>query len=159
MEKRIQTERLVLRPLESGDVDWLLRLDSDPEVMRYITDGHPSTRETIEQDLLPRMMNVYPGKPGIGFWAVELEDEPIGWVHLRPDEIDDAEDRSLGYRLMRRHWTMAVCILRRDPALGHVAGGAVDAFAARSRFGAGALRVIGARRGASHFRARADRDS
>jgi RimJ/RimL family protein N-acetyltransferase len=43
----IFTERLVLRPIEEDDVDELVRLDADPEVMRFITGGKPSSREQV----------------------------------------------------------------------------------------------------------------
>ena len=38
----IETERLALRPITMDDVDLLVSLDSDPEVMRYLTGGKPS---------------------------------------------------------------------------------------------------------------------
>ena len=43
----IESERLILRPIAPGDVELLVNLDSDPEVMRYLT-GRPSTRREVE---------------------------------------------------------------------------------------------------------------
>ena len=40
----LETERLILRRLTENDVDHLFELDSDPEVMRYLTGGVPHTR-------------------------------------------------------------------------------------------------------------------
>jgi RimJ/RimL family protein N-acetyltransferase len=40
----VGTERLILRPLRPEDVDELVALDADPEVMRLITGGRPSSR-------------------------------------------------------------------------------------------------------------------
>ena len=35
----IETERLLLRPFASGDLDALARINSDPEVVRYLYYG------------------------------------------------------------------------------------------------------------------------
>ena len=40
-----QTGRLRLRRFATADVDNLVALDSDPEVMRYLTNGKPTPRE------------------------------------------------------------------------------------------------------------------
>lgn len=41
----VETERLVLRQFTEDDVDMLVELDSDPEVMHFITGGRPTPRE------------------------------------------------------------------------------------------------------------------
>ena len=41
----LETERLLLRRFTADDVDDLVQLDSDPEVMHYITGGRPTSRE------------------------------------------------------------------------------------------------------------------
>jgi [ribosomal protein S5]-alanine N-acetyltransferase len=43
----LETNRLILRNLTQDDVDDLVRLDSDPEVMRFINGGIATTREAI----------------------------------------------------------------------------------------------------------------
>ena len=40
------TERLVLRRFTDADLDLLVELDGDPEVMRYITGGRPTSRRS-----------------------------------------------------------------------------------------------------------------
>ncbi len=42
MQIFLETERLVLRQFTEDDVDNLVELDSDPEVMRFITGGRPT---------------------------------------------------------------------------------------------------------------------
>ena len=37
----LETERLILRRFTAADADLLVELDSDPEVMRYLTGGLP----------------------------------------------------------------------------------------------------------------------
>ena len=38
MDVLLETARLVLRPFTGDDADELVELDSDPEVMRYLTE-------------------------------------------------------------------------------------------------------------------------
>jgi RimJ/RimL family protein N-acetyltransferase len=52
----LRTERLTLRPLRESDVDKLIELDSDPEVMRFISEGIATPPEVIRDDVLPRML-------------------------------------------------------------------------------------------------------
>jgi RimJ/RimL family protein N-acetyltransferase len=40
----LETERLALRPFAEADVDHLVDLDSDPEVMRFLGGGRPTSR-------------------------------------------------------------------------------------------------------------------
>ena len=101
----LETARLRLRQFTSDDVDRLVELDSDPEVMRYITYGKPSTREFYVDEVLPRWFRIYRETPLLGYWAAEdrvLRDFH-GWFHLRPDRID-AGEQELGYRLRRASW-------------------------------------------------------
>ncbi len=97
-----QTPRLILRQFNESDAPLVLKLNSDPEVVKYI---HEPTLETFDQAkniitdiILPQYQN------NLGRWAVHTKDdhEFIGWCGLkyRPglDEID------LGYRLMQKNW-------------------------------------------------------
>jgi RimJ/RimL family protein N-acetyltransferase len=99
------TERLKLRRLCADDVTQLIALDSDPEVMRFISKGEPRTRAEFERVFLPRMLGYWRPWPPQGFWVAHLQDgdEFVGWFHLRPDKIDPGE-MELGYRLTRTSW-------------------------------------------------------
>jgi RimJ/RimL family protein N-acetyltransferase len=101
----LETERLRLRRLTPADLDRLVELDSDPEVMRYISKGRPTSREVLERMHLPRMLGWYQRGPHQGFWVVEERagDPFLGWFHLRPDLLEPA-DMELGYRLKRDAW-------------------------------------------------------
>lgn len=98
---QLQTPRLRLRRLVRGDLEDLLALDADPEVMRFISGGVPSTREQYESSLLDRM-TAYDDQP-FGFAAAHQDDAFVGWFHLRPS-VADAEVLELGYRLRRAAW-------------------------------------------------------
>lgn len=101
----LETERLRLRRFTADDVDRLVELDSDPEVMRYITYGVPTPRERYEREILPRWFALYESTPLLGYWAAELRADGsfLGWFHLRPDRFDGGE-QELGYRLGRSAW-------------------------------------------------------
>jgi RimJ/RimL family protein N-acetyltransferase len=52
---QLRTDRLLLRRLTAEHLDDLVELDSDPEVMRYISNGEPNSRERYVSELLPHM--------------------------------------------------------------------------------------------------------
>ena len=101
----LETDRLRLRRFTPEDVDLLVELDSDPEVMRYITYGAPTPRDSYVNVYMPRWFAIYESQPGFGYFAAELRasGEFIGWFHLRDDRIEP-EYVELGYRLRRAAW-------------------------------------------------------
>jgi RimJ/RimL family protein N-acetyltransferase len=101
----LETTRLALRRFRGDDVDRLVELDSDPEVMRYITYGVPTPRETYVDTILPRWFQIYEESPLLGYWAAERigSGEFLGWFHLRTDRFEP-EYLELGYRLRRAVW-------------------------------------------------------
>ncbi|SDX68844.1 Protein N-acetyltransferase, RimJ/RimL family [Amycolatopsis xylanica] len=102
----LETERLVLRRFTSGDVDNLVGLDGDPEVMRYLTGGKPTSLEEIRDDYLPAFLSYYDRFDGYGFWAAieKATGEFLGWFHFRPQPSDAPDDVELGYRLRKSAW-------------------------------------------------------
>lgn len=102
----LTTERLVLRQFTSADADLLVELDSDPEVMHFITGGQPTPRREIEEEVLPRFLEYYEQFEGYGFWAA-LERSTghfLGWFHFRPAKDAPPDEPELGYRLRRSAW-------------------------------------------------------
>ncbi len=101
----LQTKRMYLRQFRAEDAQWLFELDSDPEVMRFITKGQPTPLARIQNEVIPRFLEYQKQSPPRGFWAAHLRetDEFIGWFHLRPDRIVP-EEMELGYRLKRSVW-------------------------------------------------------
>ena len=104
----LRTARLALRRFTTSDVDLLVELDSDPEVMRFITGGVPTPRAIVERDVLPRVLRDYERLGGLGWWAAELLGERggefVGWLGLRPPGPDRLDEPELGYRLRRAAW-------------------------------------------------------
>jgi RimJ/RimL family protein N-acetyltransferase len=102
----LETDRLVLRRFTDADVDNLVDLDSDPEVMRYLTGGRPTTREEIEGEVLPAFLAWYERSVGYGYWAAveKASGQFLGWFHLWPPEGVPLDEPELGYRLRRSAW-------------------------------------------------------
>jgi RimJ/RimL family protein N-acetyltransferase len=102
----LETERLVLRRFTEDDVANLVELDGDPEVMRFVNGGRPTSREEIEDDVLPALLEHYERYAGAGFWAAIEKPTGlfVGWFHLRPAEGAPPGEVELGYRLRRSAW-------------------------------------------------------
>jgi RimJ/RimL family protein N-acetyltransferase len=97
------TARMLLRPVAATDLNAFIELDSDPEVMRFITGGKAHTLSDYKGGLLDRMM-AYLGQPFGFFSAFGRETESfLGWFHLRPSVADETM-LELGYRLRRPSW-------------------------------------------------------
>lgn len=103
-----QTERMHLVRLSDAHLDDLLALDSDPEVMRFIT-GKPSTRDDyVKAGGFLERMTCYDDQPH-GFLAAYVRESSggaerfVGWFHLRPS-VFDPDVLELGYRLRREVW-------------------------------------------------------
>jgi RimJ/RimL family protein N-acetyltransferase len=106
----LETARLYLRRFTTEDAPLLCVLDSDPEVMRYISKGEPTPLSRIRSRILPAWLGYYEAHEHLGFWAAHERDTHlfIGWFHLRPTRLHPArlppEDMELGYRLRRNAW-------------------------------------------------------
>jgi RimJ/RimL family protein N-acetyltransferase len=105
-QQTLHTERLTLVPLADEHLEWEVELDSDPEVMRFLS-GRASTREEVEAAHARRIAAAQK-VDGLGFWVGLTDDEFVGWWILQPahgpDQPNDPDVADLGYRLLQRHW-------------------------------------------------------
>jgi RimJ/RimL family protein N-acetyltransferase len=103
----LETQRLVLRRFTTADADNLFDLNADPQVMHYINGGLPTSREEVEQRILPAFLAYYESSAGYGFWAVieKSTGDFLGWFHFRP-RLDNPVpgEVELGYRLRQSAW-------------------------------------------------------
>jgi RimJ/RimL family protein N-acetyltransferase len=112
----IQTERLLLRPLERGDLEWYARFQVDPHVTRYLTPGGRTLDGDEAARLFERALRVYP-TDGFGHLAVVRKDDrtPIGRCGLLVWEVDPwrpsshaeatrATEVEIGWMLGRDYW-------------------------------------------------------
>jgi RimJ/RimL family protein N-acetyltransferase len=102
----LETDRLTLRQFTDDDVDNLYDLNSDPEVMRYLSGGRPTPREVLRDEIIPFHLGVYERLDRLGTWAAESAGtgEFLGWFHFRPGPDADNTNIDLGYRLRRAAW-------------------------------------------------------
>jgi RimJ/RimL family protein N-acetyltransferase len=125
VEGGLATERLRLRRPRPDDIDALVKLDDDPEVMRWLSGGQATPRSVIEDVVLPGLLATDPLRPWLGAWVIEDPDGAfLGWVTLRPMDAAVPTCASLGYRLRRAAWGKGIAteashaVLRRAFAEG-----------------------------------------
>ena len=102
----LETERLVLRRFTMADVDNLADLDADPDVMRFVNGGVPTSRDEIETEFLPAFLGYYQRYQQYGFWAAieRSTADFLGWFHFRPRDPSAPDHAELGYRLRKSAW-------------------------------------------------------
>src|SRR5690349_6924779 len=102
----LRTSRLLLVPLTDDHLELEVELDSDPEVLRYIS-GRAHTREEVVASHR-RRMELAARVDGLGYWVAYAGDEFAGLMFLPPahgeDQPDDPTVCDLGYRFLRRFW-------------------------------------------------------
>jgi RimJ/RimL family protein N-acetyltransferase len=102
----IETSRLVLRRPVAEDVHALAEMNADPEVMKYIGEGHVRTFQQTAAGI-QRAIGEW-DEHEYGLFSMNRRDtgDYIGWVTLAepaflPEVLPAVE---IGWRLARRHW-------------------------------------------------------
>lgn len=104
------SERLKFRLMDSQDAQALWQLDQDPQVMKYLNGGKPTSMEQVNSVFIPRMEKYRDDKLGWGIWQVsdKVTDEYLGWVLIRPmaffTESPNFKDLELGWRFFQSTW-------------------------------------------------------
>lgn len=111
---RLETERLILRKPELGDLDGYAELWSDPEVVRYLS-GTTITRDEVPA-AIERMLGHWE-RHGLGLFSVlRKEDEqlvgrvgyllwdPDRWVNGIYEELDGELELEVGWTTVRSLW-------------------------------------------------------
>lgn len=107
MAEYLETDRLLLRHFTENDAELLVELDSDSEVMRYLSGGVPTPPERIHREVLPRLLGQYEkwdGRFGLVAAHERAGGEFIGWFILRPKADGPTDEVELGYRLRKAAW-------------------------------------------------------
>lgn len=103
-QQDLRSERLTLVPLAEEQLPFLVELNSDPVVLRFLFTRALTPVETEER--LHRWITEARG--GLGMWVGYAGGEPIGlWMLKCPDDHRGEgrpEAAELGYRLPQRHW-------------------------------------------------------
>jgi RimJ/RimL family protein N-acetyltransferase len=105
MKVYLETARLILREFTASDLDPLIDLNSDPEVMRYLTGGLPLSADHIRHEVLPLFLRLHSESQAFGYWAAVAREtgEFLGWFQFRP-KATPVEGIELGYRFKRAAW-------------------------------------------------------
>lgn len=94
-------------PLDKEEV---FQIDQDPEVMRYITGGKVTTRTSLNEVFIPRILSYTEVNKGYGMWRVSLlnQTDCIGEVIARPMHFASSSphyhDIELGWRFKKVYW-------------------------------------------------------
>ncbi len=159
------TERLVLRSWRPSDRAPFARLNADPEVVRFLSDGVPFTR--AQSDELLDAIEAHWHEHGFGLWCAARREDPdecLGFMGLAvpsflPSVLPAVE---VGWRLARPAWGRGLATEGARASLRH-AFGELDLEAVISIIDPANLRSIrvaeklGMRRGAAHVHPRSRR--
>ena len=99
----LKTERLVLRPIVSSDVDVLHKFWTDPEVRRYLWDDQIMPKETVA-DII-RSSEACFSELGSGFFAIEVLDQQgdlAGFCGHR--RFEDGQQIEVLYGILPEYW-------------------------------------------------------
>ncbi len=95
----LETERLLLRPFDFGDVEDVLDYASEPELSRYLPLPQPYTRSDAVEFISRAVLDGWSTRPT---FAIVFESHVVGGINLRVDERRRTAE--LGYALARPQW-------------------------------------------------------
>jgi RimJ/RimL family protein N-acetyltransferase len=112
---RLETERLVLRPISMDDLDLLAEFHTDPETMRYIGGGVTleleQSRASVERlvgsfaahgfgqlGVVRKEDDAFMGRCGLLVW------DPESWTPVRLPDATGPVEIEVGYLLGRDYW-------------------------------------------------------
>jgi len=102
----LRTSRLELVPLSPDHLPFLVDLNSDPVVHRFLHHRGLTADETAER--MHRAIAKAAEVDGLGQWIGSSDGEPIGLWMLQPphgpSQPSVPGEADLGYRLPQRHW-------------------------------------------------------
>lgn len=99
----LETQRLILREFQQKDVHQLAPILANPRVMKFSPTGIISAFQT--QVKIDSFMTSYKAL-GFGKWAVIYKEsnQLIGYCGIAIEEIDNINEREIGYRLDPEFW-------------------------------------------------------
>ena len=101
---KLETDRLILRRWEYGDLVPFRAINGDPRVMEF----YPSVNDATESDRILRAAETHFDQHGFGLFATELKSsgELLGFVGLQriPYETHFTPAVEIGWRIAFEHW-------------------------------------------------------
>lgn len=114
----LETERLNLRPMEAGDLDFVFEHFSDPQVHKYLFDAEPTTTMSLAEEIVGFYAD--PAKTRCNRWVLVLKEtgEPVGtcgfhrWFRMysRAEIGYDLRPAHRGKGLMTEALTAAIAV-------------------------------------------------
>jgi len=104
------SSRLRYQFISDTDQDFLFELDQNPEVMKYLTGGVPTSKADISNVFIPRLYAYRNIDKGWGLWKATVinTQQDIGWILIRPmeffSETPDYNDIEIGWRFKQSSW-------------------------------------------------------
>ena len=98
----LETPRLVLREMSSGDLDFVAELLAHPEVMHF----WPKTYTRVEAEEWIRRHAERYARDGYGYWLAldKISGQPIGQAGLLAQQVDGVAEIGIGYMIHRPFW-------------------------------------------------------
>lgn len=125
----VETERLLLRRFTEADAEALLRMESDPDVLRHIGRKPLADAEAYRRHIRASLLPSYDRPEGCGVWAIieKMSREFVGGCSLRPamnyrfaaEMAYGPDEAELGYGLRKPSWgrgyatELAVALIQR----------------------------------------------
>lgn len=99
---KLETNRTILRRFQNSDLNNMIRLESDPDVMKFTPSRIPQTIKKTEERLTSLLEKEATYAP-LGVWAVELKHTAdfVGWFMLIKTEFEVPE---LGFMIVKNQW-------------------------------------------------------
>ncbi len=99
------TKRLTFRRFDEKDAHLLFQLDSDTDVMKYITLGKLKTKKDIRNNILPKIIKSYDSTSHYGIFSafLKLNGDFIGWFQFEADKLILGAIE-IGWRLKKNYW-------------------------------------------------------
>jgi RimJ/RimL family protein N-acetyltransferase len=122
MKVILETDRLLLREYVEADAEAFFKLNSDPEVLRFVPDKRLLNVKQARQILIDHPIADY-RKYGFGRGACILKStgEQIGFAGLK--YLEELGEVDVAFRLVRTHWGLG---LATEAALASVRFGLAD---------------------------------
>jgi [ribosomal protein S5]-alanine N-acetyltransferase len=96
----LSSRRVVLRPVQTSDIDTLHQHWNHRAVRRYLWDDRPLARKTVEAIVTQSEQDFR--RAGYGLWLMEYDETPIGCCGLRLDDQQDLVE--LLYSVDAAYW-------------------------------------------------------
>jgi ribosomal-protein-alanine N-acetyltransferase len=102
-----ETERLILREIELSDTSGMFELDSNPDVLRYLSEPLVNNIEESRKKIINIKTQYL--KNGVGRWAVieKSTGEFLGWAGLKLEKkiiYNPTSYYDIGYRFIKKFW-------------------------------------------------------